>query len=478
MSRDHLLRTAYRLNRSREFWDRRVKSLQTLPLWIQNWGRVQARTAGDRARLAYAAAAYQTEVYNLGKVLRTLRQRPVDMSDGALLEALRQSEMDRKHPQVGEGVSIGRDSTRFAAPDTPLLRQGGPELPTISPLPQSPPELSMERVPRSTWSISQLRSRASRLFRKTIMWESSQSSARLWPGQKSDKRISGQSATKILLAGPPGNSEGRPLGSSRGDWKEEARLWSGSARIALCDLVRETRERSALAFEDEQESRTNWKKLDTGLNEAMDDILLLEQQWARRNYGEKSRVPEQWRRMVHYVDHLGSWRRTGEDRSISVSDLLLLDWSRGIDFFGIPSTILALVVAHWVHAWIKPRWPEIREESWKIIETVRLVLVQRVWTPIKGIWDDLTNRSEGMSGLSVEEEQVALDGMLRDMGFGDGSVNTRREALAAAAARYQKDLDSGVLRNFLRGELVRLLLVQVQQLKVSGQIDLEAVDAA
>jgi ATP synthase regulation protein NCA2 len=459
MSRDHLLRTAYRLNRSREFWDRRVKSLQTLPLWIQNWGPVQARTAGDRARLAYAAAAYQTEVHNLGKVLRTLRQRPVDMSDGALLEALRQSEMDRKHPRVGEGVTIGRDSTRFAAPD-----------------PQSPPELGMERVPRSTWSISQ---RASRLFRKTILWESSQSNARLWPGQKSDKRISGQSATKVLLAGPQGNSEERPLDSSRGDWKDEARLWSGSARIALCDLVRATRDRSALAFEDEQESRTNWKKLDTGLNEAMDDILLLEQQWARRNYREKSRVPEQWRRMVHYVDHLGSWRRTGEDRSISVSDLLLLDWSRGIDFFGIPSTILALVVAHWVHAWIKPRWPEIREESWKFIETVRLVLVQRVWTPVKGIWDDLTNRSEGiMSGLSVEEEQIALDGMLRDMGFGDGSVNTRREALAAAADRYQKDLDSGLLRNFLRGELVRLLLVQVQQLKVSGQVDLKAVDAA
>ena len=81
-----------------------------------------------------------------------------------------------------------------------------------------------------------------------------------------------------------------------------------------------------------------------------------------------------------------------------------------------------------------------------------------------------------MSGFGLPMEEQTLDHLLRDMGFGDGTVATRSQALQKAAEQYEHDLNSGVFLNFARGRLVRLLLIQVQQLKVGLLSALDTID--
>lgn len=82
-----------------------------------------------------------------------------------------------------------------------------------------------------------------------------------------------------------------------------------------------------------------------------------------------------------------------------------------------------------------------------------------------------------MSALGLESEETSLDHMLRDLGFGDGTPNTRQEALQKATDQYEHDISSGLFTNFVKGRLVKLLLVQVQQLKVGLLSALDTIDA-
>jgi len=71
--------------------------------------------------------------------------------------------------------------------------------------------------------------------------------------------------------------------------------------------------------------------------------------------------------------------------------------------------------------------------------------------------------------------------MLKDLGVGDGTAASRKEALKGAATLYEDHLKSGVIGSLVRGSLIRLLLVQIQQLKAGllkamGSIDI-LVDA-
>lgn len=80
-----------------------------------------------------------------------------------------------------------------------------------------------------------------------------------------------------------------------------------------------------------------------------------------------------------------------------------------------------------------------------------------------------------MSGFGLELEEQSLDHMLRDMGLGDGTPASRGSALAKAAEQYEHDIQ-GVFVNLARGRLVRLLLIQVQQLKVGLLSALDTID--
>ena len=157
-------------------------------------------------------------------------------------------------------------------------------------------------------------------------------------------------------------------------------------------------------------------------------------------------------------------------------DAALISWTRRLDVMGIPSTLLKIQVAFWVHNALAPHWPHFRVNAarifWKTIE----ILQQRVWVPFKGIYDEIMNNSKGMmSGFGLELEEQSLDHMLRDMGLGDGTPATRGSALAKAAEQYEHDIQ-GVYVNLARGRLVRLLLIQVQQLKVGLLSALDTID--
>jgi nuclear-control-of-ATPase protein 2 len=81
-----------------------------------------------------------------------------------------------------------------------------------------------------------------------------------------------------------------------------------------------------------------------------------------------------------------------------------------------------------------------------------------------------------MSALGLDAEETSLDHMLRDLGFGDGTLATRQSALQKATDQYERDISSGLLTNLMRGRLVQLLLVQVQQLKVGLLSALDTID--
>jgi nuclear-control-of-ATPase protein 2 len=81
-----------------------------------------------------------------------------------------------------------------------------------------------------------------------------------------------------------------------------------------------------------------------------------------------------------------------------------------------------------------------------------------------------------MSALGLDAEETSLDHMLRDLGFGDGTPASRQSALQKATDQYELDVSSGLLTNLMRGRLVQLLLVQVQQLKVGLLSALDTID--
>jgi nuclear-control-of-ATPase protein 2 len=81
-----------------------------------------------------------------------------------------------------------------------------------------------------------------------------------------------------------------------------------------------------------------------------------------------------------------------------------------------------------------------------------------------------------LEAFDVKNEEMSLDNMLRDLGFGDGTEAARKEGLIQAARQYESDLKNGLFRNAMRGRLIRLLLVQIQQLKAGLLSALASID--
>lgn len=102
--------------------------------------------------------------------------------------------------------------------------------------------------------------------------------------------------------------------------------------------------------------------------------------------------------------------------------------------------------------------------------------------PCIGIVDDILNRNVETPGFVLDDEQDSLDRMLRDLGcFGPNytipmSPDERREAMGEARDLYEADLKKGFIRTIVRGQLLRLLLIQVQQLKVALLSALDIID--
>ena len=87
--RDRLLKTTYRLARTREHWQQRAKAYVRMGNILQSLFR--SAIDAERVRLSYADAVFKEEVMRLGLVAQVISDRPCDMEESYLLQARRTS---------------------------------------------------------------------------------------------------------------------------------------------------------------------------------------------------------------------------------------------------------------------------------------------------------------------------------------------------------------------------------------------------
>jgi nuclear-control-of-ATPase protein 2 len=250
----------------------------------------------------------------------------------------------------------------------------------------------------------------------------------------------------------------RSVLEQRGDmkWIQDASDWIDSARNELCDILRESVRKDVV---------------EASVQKHVDRI----DDWCD---SRKACTLEQWNSVSELVDSLAEHERVGMGTVISLRDPKVVQVLQDVDVLGIPSTLAFIGLARIAHELLQPRWPAI--QSWLLHGyTIAWTIVRkRIWTPLKDILVNLATRQNEslLQFFDVNNEVTSLDNMLKDLGFGDGTEATRQEALALASRRYEKDLEQGLIMNAMRGRLIRLLLVQVQQLKAGLLHALDSID--
>jgi hypothetical protein len=211
------------------------------------------------------------------------------------------------------------------------------------------------------------------------------------------------------------------------------------------------------------------------------DQETVEQENNQRQQRKCRKMMEYYLYNIHKMRRLGEGPPPQENRYLHK---LRSYWRRWIrlyrrwDVYGIPSSMLVMAGAHVIYRTaVLPYSPSVQHHigiaGTKIFDIVK----ERIWYPVKGIWDDLMNRNPGIfSAFGLDVEETTLDHLLRDLGFGNGKASTRHEALRQAAEQYEKDIQSSMVLHTLQGRLPRLMLVQVQQLKVGLLSALDNID--
>jgi nuclear-control-of-ATPase protein 2 len=172
-------------------------------------------------------------------------------------------------------------------------------------------------------------------------------------------------------------------------------------------------------------------------------------------------------------------KRVGEGRSLKFKwkEVHWIHWLMQWNLVGLPSAALKIWVAAWIHDRSKPYVPRVQDLSREAYVVTMDFIMTRFWTPFKDLVDELMNRKKGLvTGVSLDEEEASLDTMLMDLGLGDGTSATRHEATIKATRQYESYMKSGLMMHALGGRLARLMLIQVQQLKVSMLDAAETID--
>eukprot|EP00541_Cyclophora_tenuis_P006778 CAMPEP_0116561860 /NCGR_PEP_ID=MMETSP0397-20121206/11829_1 /TAXON_ID=216820 /ORGANISM="Cyclophora tenuis, Strain ECT3854" /LENGTH=239 /DNA_ID=CAMNT_0004088073 /DNA_START=18 /DNA_END=734 /DNA_ORIENTATION=+ len=150
-----------------------------------------------------------------------------------------------------------------------------------------------------------------------------------------------------------------------------------------------------------------------------------------------------------------------------------------VDILGITSGLLSVGAAFLVNGLVSPRWPQLQQMFFNVYESAATIVHRRVWLPFWDIVKEYVSKKDSalLEFLDIENEIQSLDNMLRDLGFGDGTLSTREEALRKAARQYETNLQGSMLSNLASGRLVRLMLMQIQQLKAGLLRALEDIDS-
>jgi len=278
-------------------------------------------------------------------------------------------------------------------------------------------------------------------------------------------QIDGKGASYVLLsaAETPSNSVGRSKKGNGFDmWTMEAHSWTRRTRELIRDLLEET-------F-----SVVDQTKRFSELNSSVGDDLHILSLWARYDV---NRDKGGWSTVLSLVDDLSKVRLLRE-RKYLPSAIDVRYWVKRLDFFGIPSSLAIVGASVVLHKIIKPYRNDIVTVTKLIFGTIWGIIEFRFWAPLRDITLDLLNRRRPklLDPFSLGSEETSLDNMLRDLGVGDGTKTNRGQALAAALKMYEQQMAEGPITNLLRGRMVHLLLIQIQQVKAGmleamGSID-------
>ncbi len=246
------------------------------------------------------------------------------------------------------------------------------------------------------------------------------------------------------------------------EWTEKAHEWSTKSRGVICDFVTET-------ISDVFDPTSC---LSRDRNSTVENDLVILSQWSVQ---QKTDI-EGWSTVLALFDNLATARLLREHKYLPTA-LDLKYWFKKIDVFGIPSSLATIGTALVIHNMVLPYWNDIVVGAKTVGEAVWGVIKFRFVNPLKDIILDLLNRRPRLlDPFALSNEEQSLDNMLLDLGLGDGTKAGRSDALAAASRMYEKELAQGAIQKIFRGEMVRLLLIQVQQLKTGllqamGSID-------
>jgi nuclear control of ATPase protein 2 len=371
-----------------------------------------ASVEGDRMRLTFAKAAYKAEVARVGSLQKVLSERPADMNDKALLESLSRSNKANA-TNVEEPIHHKREHVKKSWKTRALEKV----MPKVS-------KYSLRYNAEGKGRLSFRVYDGETVIRSDVSWE-------------------------ILLRSDDFDPR---------QWMEEARDWTEEARRGLCRILKESVEASIF---DDKEARQNL------------DVI---EKWCTYDCGTSDDLVKQWRAILDLAYSLDQ-RRVSEGREINIADSGLRIWTDRIDLFGIPSSLVAVGLAKLAHVYLAPYWPKFKLAAKRILNIAWRIFKNRFWEPFYGIVQGLINKDSGvLAAFDVQNEEKSLDNMLEDLGLGDGTEATRKEALQSAARLYEDQLANGVIRSAVRGRLVRLLLIQVQQLKAGLLHAMSSID--
>jgi nuclear-control-of-ATPase protein 2 len=245
-------------------------------------------------------------------------------------------------------------------------------------------------------------------------------------------------------------------------WMEQAEAWTIKARSMLYDLLAEALKSSI------QPTAPAEKQL-----------AELNQSWRTREYTEPSEITKQWNTIFSMLKEIHKVRRVGEGKSLKLRDNSIVHFFQQWNLLGIPSTIAKILLAQMVHKRLfLPYWPIGRKAIQEFYDISIEIVQSRFWLPIKDLMTELMFRPKStlLTGISLQDEETSLDYMLRDLKFGDGTPETRQEAMLKATRQYEDDMKSGLMWHAIGGRLIRLILIQVQQLKVGMLNSVETID--
>lgn len=255
-------------------------------------------------------------------------------------------------------------------------------------------------------------------------------------------------------------------------WLRQTEIWSKNARETISASLDATVSTSFTPF-DELVSHQNAEKYEGEGTFKYAEAAFLHK-WA--SYDEDFSDTFSWLTVLSLVDYAASPQRAGEQRQFQLSGIT--SRIRRYDFLGIPSSALLLAAANSLHDnVIAPHSKEIVDFFKSIFAAMWGIFEFRFYTPMKDIVLDLLNKRPRMvDPFALLNEQMSLDNMLKDLGVGDGTRQTRATALAAASRMYEQEVSHGAIRGIVRGKVAQLMLIQIQQLKADLLQAMDQID--